>query len=102
MLLLITGEVTLEKTHVWLQSAVTRLRATAASETADATAATELLRALEAQRGDAYLELLRGAMVDELIGGIVRADGTASTATTTEVITEVYECTVCCPLTVHD
>eukprot|EP00953_Heterococcus_sp_UTEX-ZZ885_P035144 18155-Heterococcus_DN1.PRE.8 len=82
------GEVTLEKTHVWLQKAVTRLRATAASETADATAAIELVRGLEAQRGDAYLELLRGAMVDELIGGIVRADGTTGVTATAATPTE--------------
>ncbi|CAM9367948.1 unnamed protein product, partial [Ectocarpus sp. 13 AM-2016] len=95
------GEISLDMTHLWLHRAIRQLRsaagvaatpaaaaapATAGTASAAAAAATpppplaaspevlfyrELLSDLEQRRGDAYLKLLRVAIVDNLLGSIV-------------------------------
>ncbi|CAM9481594.1 unnamed protein product, partial [Scytosiphon promiscuus] len=85
------GEVSLDMTHLWLHRAIRQLRAAAgvaaapsaaAAANADATPPPppaspevvfyrQLLKDLDQRRGDAYLKLLRVAIVDNLLGSIV-------------------------------
>lgn len=84
------GEISLDMTHLWLHRAIRQLRTAAgvvtpATATASAGAAAtppsppppevlfyrQLLSDLEQRRGDAYLKLLRVAIVDNLLGSIV-------------------------------
>lgn len=85
------GETSLDMTHLWLHRAIRQLRSAAGVAAAPATAGTpaaatpppppatspevlfyrELLSDLEQRRGDAYLKLLRVAIVDNLLGSIV-------------------------------
>lgn len=83
------GEISLDMTHLWLHRAIRQLRTAAGVATpaapapAAGAAATppppspgvqfyrQLLSDLEQKRGDAYLKLLRVAIVDNLLGSIV-------------------------------
>lgn len=78
------GEISLDMTHLWLHRAIRQLRTAAgvATPATPAGAAAEppapevqfyrqLLSDLEQKRGDAYLKLLRVAIVDNLLGSIV-------------------------------
>lgn len=94
------GETALDMTHLWLHRAIAKLR-NAAKTTTPNTSATlqtttamtsstrpagssavsadtlfyrQLLSDLEQRRGDAYLKLLRVAIVDNLLGAIVRVE----------------------------
>ncbi|CAM9231430.1 unnamed protein product [Sphacelaria rigidula] len=92
------GDLSLDMTHLWLHRAIRNLRIAAATPTPAAPAASpqkngsppppehpitataevlfyrQLLTDLEHKRGDAYLKLLRVAIVDNLLGAIVRVE----------------------------
>jgi hypothetical protein len=76
-------ECSLDVTHLWLHKAVEDLRKQAEEVVTDPTSkaatkikeAKDLLEGLQQQRGDSYLRLLRSAMVDHLLGPIVRFSG---------------------------
>ncbi|CAM9646370.1 unnamed protein product [Chrysoparadoxa australica] len=63
-----TGDASLEQTHLWLHKCIAKIRASP-REGNNA----ELLEGLEQKTGDAYLSLLRRAMIDSLLGNIVGA-----------------------------
>lgn len=99
-------EISLDTTHLWLHRAIRQLRTAAGVAPAGAaaplaagkTAATstpsapppatspdvrfyqELLSDLDQRRGDAYLKLLRVAIVDNLLGAIVRVERKSGSA----------------------
>lgn len=92
------GDLSLDMTHLWLHRAIRNLRIAAATPAPAAPAAPpqkkgspsppeqpitataevlfyrQLLTDLEHKRGDAYLKLLRVAIVDNLLGAIVRVE----------------------------
>lgn len=99
------NDLSLDMTHLWLHRAIRNLRVAAApaataltpthttgsalptplqpiTATAEALFYRQLLTDLEQRRGDAYLKLLRVAIVDNLLGAIVRVERKVDSNTT--------------------